>query len=101
MKVFKEIDLNISGANAALRGFMQNLLSGKPASQKHVPNEVAAKLQCLTVKEAMVLLRVSKPTIYQIMNSGELPYITLYDGGDRRIVAEDISAYLEKRRRKQ
>lgn len=100
MKVFKEIEFNIPGAKAALRGIMQSILSGKPTSQKQVPKEVAAKLQCLTVKEAMDLLRVSKATIYQIMNSGELPYITLYDGGDRRIIVEDISAYLEKRRSK-
>ena len=78
---------------------VRNLFSRKSISQKRLPKEVATKLQCLTVKEAMELLRVSKPTIYQLMNSGELPYITLYDGGDRRIVAEDISTYLEKRRR--
>jgi excisionase family DNA binding protein len=91
---------SLSFENARFLRRWRAILSGKSIKEAKLSHELAQELQCLTVQEAMELLSVSKATIYQIMNSGELTYITFYDGGDRRIVVDDLNAYLKKRRNK-
>ncbi|MFD3870382.1 helix-turn-helix domain-containing protein [Streptomyces sp. NPDC058623] len=45
-----------------------------------------------TVKDAVVLLRLGRSTIYELMASGELPFTKL--GRARRIKRSDIDAFV-------
>lgn len=45
-----------------------------------------------TVKDAVVLLRLGRSTIYELMASGELPFTKL--GRARRIKRADIDAFV-------
>ncbi|MEU9159044.1 helix-turn-helix domain-containing protein [Streptomyces sp. NPDC048424] len=45
-----------------------------------------------TVKDAVALLRLGRSTVYELMASGELPFIKL--GRARRIKRADIDAFV-------
>ncbi|MFB6820313.1 helix-turn-helix domain-containing protein [Streptomyces virginiae] len=47
-----------------------------------------------TVKDAVALLRLGRSTIYELMASGELPFIKL--GRARRIKRVDIDAFVDQ-----
>lgn len=51
----------------------------------------------LTVAELAEFLRVSKPTVYRLMDEG-LPYFQLREGGDRRLALDDVLAWIETRK---
>ena len=46
-----------------------------------------------TAKEASKLLQVSINTVYQLMNSGALPYLVL---GSKKIKGSDLERFIEK-----
>ncbi|WP_030755961.1 MULTISPECIES: helix-turn-helix domain-containing protein [unclassified Streptomyces] len=47
-----------------------------------------------TVKDAVVLLRLGRSTVYELMAAGELPFIKL--GRARRIKRADIDAFVAR-----
>lgn len=49
----------------------------------------------LDVNDACRQLKLSRPRLYELMNSGELAYAQL--GGRRRIRQADLDAYVESR----
>ncbi|GHI88320.1 helix-turn-helix domain-containing protein [Streptomyces xanthophaeus] len=53
----------------------------------------AAPVLC-TVKDAVVLLRLGRSTVYELMASGELPFVKL--GRCRRIKRSDIDAFVDQ-----
>lgn len=48
----------------------------------------------LTVKEAMKLLKVSRPTLYKLISDGKLPAVKV--GKEWRILEQDIPTFLRK-----
>lgn len=50
----------------------------------------------LRVPEVAEALQVSRTTVYMILKSGELPSVRI--GGCRRVVPDDLQAYVEARR---
>jgi excisionase family DNA binding protein len=48
-----------------------------------------------TPNEAMATLRVSRATLYGLLNSGELESFT--EGKSRKIVAQSLQAYIRRR----
>lgn len=50
----------------------------------------------LRVMPAVALSGLPKTRLYELMNSGELPFVR--DGGRRLILLDDLRAYLEARR---
>lgn len=48
----------------------------------------------LKVKQVCEALSLSLPTIYRLLESGELPYLKF--GRSRRVKEEDVLAYLER-----
>jgi excisionase family DNA binding protein len=51
-------------------------------------------LQCLTVEETCERLRVSRCTVYRLLNDKELSSITV--GRSRRILFKSLSEYAER-----
>ena len=49
----------------------------------------------LTIKEAMLLLRISHPTVYRMLREGA--FRSTMVRGQRRIFYEDVMKYLEER----
>lgn len=54
-------------------------------------------LRVYHTRHVAALLGVSKATVYRLIDRGELPYTTLYDGGDYIFLPEWIDALVEKR----
>ncbi|MDD2656851.1 MAG: helix-turn-helix domain-containing protein [Patescibacteria group bacterium] len=50
--------------------------------------------QILKIGEVAVILRISKPTIYRMVESGRIPAYKI--GGSLRFKLAEISTYLEK-----
>lgn len=50
--------------------------------------------QLMTVKELRTLLKLSQPSIYRLMERGELPYVRL--GKSRRVKREDVARFIER-----
>ena len=50
----------------------------------------------VSASKAAGMLGVSKTTIYNLMNSGDLAYFTLGTNGDRRIMVKDIERYIKR-----
>lgn len=50
----------------------------------------------LTPSEAMKYLGISHQTLYNLMNSGTLPFYTIKNVRKRRIKKEDLDALMEK-----
>ena len=72
-------------------------ISTKMKPRLHPKAAEIEKLKCYTVMEVADLLGVSKATLYKLMKSGEIKFITLSEGGDRRIPATEVRAYIERR----
>lgn len=51
-----------------------------------------------TVKEVAALLKASESNVYALMDTGELPYVSIGVKKGRRIRPEDLEAFLEARR---
>ncbi len=51
------------------------------------------KPEIMTVEETMSLLKVSRPTLYKLFDSGKLSKISI--GGSTRVLLDDICKYLE------
>lgn len=55
----------------------------------------------LTVKEAAAALRVSTPTVYSLVKSGDLPAIQFSTRGGRgvvRVAVDDLKTFLDQHR---
>jgi len=48
----------------------------------------------MTIKEAMAYLKVCRRTIYNLCDSGKLPFYTLGEGGTRRFKRSDLDHLL-------
>lgn len=48
----------------------------------------------LKVEQVCKILTLSAPSVYRLLESGEIPYVKM--GRTRRIKEEDVRAYLEK-----
>jgi excisionase family DNA binding protein len=68
---------------------LYNKLHNKP--RKAVINLVEAYKQIYTAKEAAKLLQINLNAIYDLMNSGQLPYLVL---GSRRIRGTDLETFI-------
>ncbi len=53
-----------------------------------------ATTEWMTIKEAMAYLKVSRRTIYNLCDSGKLPFYTLGEGGIRRFKRSDLDRVL-------
>jgi excisionase family DNA binding protein len=73
----------------ALLTFLRLAAAGKPVVVESLPAE-------LTTGQAADLLGVSRPTVVQLVDSGELPATRV--GTRRRLAAVDVLAYREQRR---
>jgi excisionase family DNA binding protein len=73
----------------ALITFLRLAAAGKPVVIESLPTE-------LTTGQAADLLGVSRPTVVQLVDSGELPATRV--GTRRRLAAVDVLAYREQRR---
>ena len=51
----------------------------------------------LTVKDVARLLKVSIPTVWRLIGSGEIPTVMIGERS-RRVVKSDLIAYIESRR---
>lgn len=51
---------------------------------------------CMTVQEVQDALRVSRSTVYRLLDSGELESIKI--GSNLRIITESVTSYVEKLR---
>lgn len=62
---------------------------------------VAPKHVTMSTYEAAELLGISRPTLVQLLESGEIPYerATNRPGAHRRVRLEDVLAYQERRRK--
>ncbi|BCW99827.1 MAG: hypothetical protein KatS3mg024_2654 [Armatimonadota bacterium] len=59
------------------------------------PNQNPSTLQTVTVKEAASLLRVSRPTLFRLLKSGELPSL-MVGKRNRRIPLAAIQRMLNE-----
>ncbi len=50
--------------------------------------------QLMKVKEVCVALGLSSPSVYRLMESGEIPYVKM--GKSRRVKRADVLAYIER-----
>lgn len=50
----------------------------------------------VSVSDAAVMLSLSKTSVYELMNQGELPYCKV--GAIRRIAVEDVERFIERTR---
>jgi excisionase family DNA binding protein len=56
--------------------------------------EVNDDILWLTVPEAQAYLKVSKPTIYQMMRDGRLPFYYIKGTNQRRVKKSDVDSLL-------
>ena len=65
----------------------------KKTAQKTTERELAEGQQIFTTEEAMVYLRVSRSTLYRMVQAGNLKYYKLPRGG-KRFKRDDLDAIL-------
>lgn len=80
-------------AQAKRRG--GSALSGRP--RKEEVSELPKDQEFFTAEEIAELLRVTKMTVYRLLNAGAIPYHQV--GKAKRIAKADLDAYLAKTRR--
>ncbi len=54
------------------------------------------KVQLLTIAETAELLKIAAATVRRLQQQRQIPFITV--GGSVRFAADDITAYLERRK---
>jgi excisionase family DNA binding protein len=57
------------------------------------PRRIPQHVRTLTIDETAEALRVHRDTVHKMMNSGELPYVTV--GKRRRVRISDLEKILE------
>lgn len=67
-----------------------------PNGAPHVPPAMPEAEGLLTILEACSYLRISRPTIYEMMNRGDLPFIRLPGVRARRIARRVLIELVEK-----
>lgn len=65
----------------------------QPKSQPHLP--AANSKVAYTVRDLLAVLRVSRPTVYKILRSGELPSSKV--GARRLVTHENLKRYLKSK----
>jgi excisionase family DNA binding protein len=58
-----------------------------------VKREIPRQIQTLTIEETAAALRIGRRTVYEMMDRGELPYVTV--GKRRRVRVSDVEKILE------
>ncbi|MBZ9712227.1 helix-turn-helix domain-containing protein [Deinococcus multiflagellatus] len=57
------------------------------------------ELLVLTPEQAGQLLGISRSKVYELIQAGQLPTITVFSGGPARITRADLDAYVVARKR--
>ena len=80
----------VSTAPASI-GAASTAVNGTPVQSSTLSAEEIVRDGCVSVKEAASFLGISKSTVYQLMESGELRYVRL---GGRRLVPRRLLTQL-------
>lgn len=63
------------------------------------PKSAALAPRALRPQEAAAYLGISRSKLYELLADQSIPVITIYDGGPKKVLRDDLDAYLDGRKR--